>query len=132
MAKENYKDYSKFTINGIFTGGKGQTVYKVVKLYIKQNQNITFNQLSAVFSDSKIKRGKTIIIRKWEDEIVKKGLIGKTRRFFSTPIVLNNGQKVAVSNQWGLDKRHNGLLDNWTSFCELATDLGFKIKKISE
>ncbi len=118
------RDYTQYKVNGVFAGGKGKTVYKVVKLYVDSHPDLSFVNLQIVFSDSKIKAGTKQIIRKWEE-------VKDWRRFSKQPLVLHDGQKVAISNQWGVNKNQGGKGANWAYFLDLARDLGIEVEPIS-
>lgn len=87
------KDFTKYTMNGVNTGNKRNTVYAAVKLYVESNPHISFSELQQLFLNHKIKT-----VSKWED-------VNDRTRFNPTPVtLLSSGEKVAVSNQWSLAK----------------------------
>lgn len=121
--RQSGKDFTEYKVNGVYAGGKGKTVYSVVELYVKNHPGISFGELNLVFADSKIKEGTKQIIRKWED-------VKDWRRFDKKPLILQGGQEVAISNQWGVNKNQGGKGANWQYFLDLAEEIDINVEPI--
>lgn len=119
------KDYTKYNVNGVYAGGKGKTVYTVVKEYVDKHPEISFKELNLVFADSKIKVGVKKIIRKIEDVNLE-----HRWRFENKTLILQDGQEVAISNQWGVNRNQGGKGANWQYFLDLAEEIGIKVEAI--
>ena len=91
------KDNTQYSVNGTITGGKGPTVFAVVEFYVKSHPGISFNELQTAFPDYLAKPGFGKMVRRIED-VNQNEWNGS--RFKKQPIVLSNGQKVVVTNQW--------------------------------
>jgi uncharacterized protein (UPF0305 family) len=108
----NSRDYSLYFFNDeIFN--KRQLVLAVFKNHVRQNPNITLNELQNIF-DKKI-NGQYNIVDSYD--IAKKKY--PERYFFNDKIVLD--QDIVVCNQWGKD--------NITKFISKAKELGYNIIK---
>lgn len=114
------KNNAQFTVNGVFVGGKCPTVRYVIETYVKNNPGITFEQLQKAFPDEAAKPGFGKVVRRFED--VKENEWGG-HRFSRHPIILSDGQKVAVSTQWEPQ--------NIKNFTKFAASLGFDISSDS-
>ncbi|WP_296012121.1 hypothetical protein [uncultured Treponema sp.] len=114
------KNNAQFTVNGIPTGGKCPTVRYVIESYVKNNPDINFAQLQNAFPDAAAKPGFGKVVRRLED--VKENEWGG-HRFSKHPIILSDGQQVAVSTQWEPQ--------NIKNFIRAATELGFDISSDS-
>ena len=110
------KNNAQFTVNGVPTGGKCPTVRYVIESYVKNNPGITFEQLQEAFPDEAARPGFGKVVRRLED--VKDNEWGG-HRFNKHPIILSDGQQVAVSTQWEPQ--------NIKNFIRAATVLGFDI-----
>lgn len=116
----NGKNNAQFTINGVPVGGKCPAVRYVIETYVKNNPGITFEQLKKAFPDEAAKPGFGKVVRRFED--VKENEWGR-HRFNKHPIVLFDGQRVAVSTQWEPQ--------NIKNFIKFAAVLGFDISSDS-
>lgn len=110
------KNFTQFRVNGKITGGKCPTVYYVIENYVDNNPGTTFDQLQEAFPDAAAKPEYRKLVRRFED-VEEKEWNG--HRFNKTPIVLSDGQKVAVSTQWAVN--------NMKNFIRYATALDFEI-----
>ena len=109
------KNNAHFSVNGVPIGGKCQTVRYVIETYVKNNPEITFEQLKRVFPDEAAKPGFGKLVRRFED--VKENEWGG-HRFNKHPIILSDGQQVAVSTQW--------TPKNMENFIKFSIVLGFE------
>lgn len=116
----NRKNNAQFTVNGVPVGGKCPAVRYVIETYVKNNPGITFEQLKKAFPDEAAKPGFGKVVRRFED--VKENEWGG-HRFNRHPIVLFDGQRVAVSTQWEPQ--------NIKNFIKFAAVLGFDISSDS-
>lgn len=107
------RDYSKYCFNGMIAG-KAPTVYEVVKYYVLHNSGLTYRDLISAFPDYLCPNG---VIKKIED--IYSGDLGV--RYNKTPIMLDDGTEVAVSNQWTKYTFEN-------NFIEAAEKLGLEIE----
>ena len=114
------KDATQFSVNGIPTGGKGPTVYAVVKGYIESHENITFAELQAAFPDYLARPGFGKMIRRVEDVSPNEW---SGSRFNKHPLLLSEGSRITVSTQWKPD--------NMRSFIEGAKRLGIEVTPLS-
>lgn len=120
-SKGSKKDYAKYLLNGhpvSSTGGKGPLVRDVIRLYVKQNPSVTFKKLKDIFPDeiTKLKWG---VIDTY-DNAVKINAKEPIDRFNEKDTInLNNGERIAVCNQWKPK--------NIAIFINRAKELGFDI-----
>lgn len=114
------KDNTQYSVNGTLTGGKGPTVFAVVELYVKSHPGISFNELQTAFPDYFAKPGFGKMIRRIED-VNQNEWSGN--RFKKQPILLSNGEKIVVTNQWKPS--------NMNSFINGVQKLGIDIKPVS-
>lgn len=98
------KDYSKY----IFEGneyGKGRLVLAVVKKYVSEHPNISYNELANIFKPElrKAKNGKGVIALQNEVSDKDKGIGANSHRryFVNDEIPLTDGSIVLVSTEWG-------------------------------
>ena len=114
------KDSTQYMVNGTPIGGKGPTVFAAVDYYVKSNPGITFGELQQAFPDYLAKPGFGKMIRRVED-------VGPSEwsgnRFKKQPILLEDGQRIVVTNQWKPD--------NMQSFIRGAQKLGIDIQPLS-
>jgi len=98
------KDYSKY----IFEGneyGKGRLVLAVVKKYVSEHPNISYNELANIFKPElrKTKNGRGVIAL--QDKISDKdkgiGANSHKRYFVNDEIMLKDGSIVLVTTEWG-------------------------------
>ena len=113
------KDATQFMLNGTPTGGKGPTVYASVKAYVESHTGISFAELQAAFPDYLAKPGFGKMIRRVED-VPPNEWTGN--RFKRQPILLSDGTRIVVTNQWKPDNMH--------TFIEGVKKLGIEIKAI--
>ena len=98
------KDYSKY----IFEGneyGKGRLVLAVVKKYVSEHPNISYNELANIFKPElhKAKNGRGVIALQNEVSDKDKGIGANSHRryFVNDEIVLKDGSIVLVTTEWG-------------------------------
>ncbi|GHV20970.1 hypothetical protein FACS189494_05670 [Spirochaetia bacterium] len=109
------KDTTQYVFNGK-AYGKGRLVLAVVKEYFKNNPSCTLKDLQDVF----LKYSSYYVVDTYSfAENVYKTTKYK-RYFMDSPIVLNDGEKVAVCREWG-----RGNIDR---FIKNAKKLGFQIE----
>ena len=110
------RDYSKYAFDGN-TYSKNQLVLAVVKKYVSENSSINYDDLTSVFPKSL--QGSKGVIKKCDD------LAGdeKEKRFFDEEIILDDGTRCVVCNQWGVP--------NIGRFIDKAKELGYSIEKIT-
>ena len=99
------KNYSKY----IFEGneyGKGRLVLAVVKKYVSEHPNISYNELANIFKPElrKAKNGKGVIALQNEVSDKDKGIGANSHRryFVNDEIMLTDGSIVLVSTEWGI------------------------------
>jgi len=120
-SKNNGKDNTKYLLNGQSVGdnnGKGALVRAVVRMYVEQNPNITFEELISIFPDE-LNKTKFGVINTYENAIRINANESSPRYSINKPIGLNNGEKIAVCTQWKPS--------NITKFIDRAKELGFDI-----
>lgn len=115
------KDSTQYTMNGASTGGKGPTVYAAVKYYFEAHPNISFGELQAAFPDNLAKPGFGKMIRRWEDVTPEQW---SHSRFNKHPLVLSDGTRAVVTNQWKPD--------NIQTFIDGVKRLGIEIVPIGK
>ena len=117
---EKGKDYSKYTL-GTKAYSKSRFVLEVVRQSVQKNPEITFEKLKEMFPDS-VQGSSLGVVCKYAE------LPEKSKRYvFSKAediIVLNNGEEVAVCNQWAAGK-------NFDRFLKRIDELGIKYNKCS-
>lgn len=114
---KNKRDKTKYIFEGR-TLLKNHLVHEVVKKYVKDHPNITFDQLQQVFYDKL--QGSFGVVR-IKDAIEPKNFV----RYFmkdEETLYLTDGTKVVVSNQWGKT--------NIIPFIVYATSLGYEINEL--
>lgn len=107
------KDTTRFSFNGSQFYPKKRFVLAVVKQYIKEHPNVTYNELERVFPSSIISRRRGVIrplsvVQEW----MKNNSDLSSRYFLESDelITLNDGLQYTVYNQWGL-KQFNKFLE---------------------
>jgi hypothetical protein len=116
FSRKKNKDYTKYKFNNK-EYGKNRLVLAVVTDYIAQNNNYSREQLLKIFP--KDIQGSYGVI---EEFAKAKEIYDRTnikRHFVDNPITLQNGEKIAVCNEWGKD--------NIGNFIKKAKELGYKI-----
>ena len=116
---DEIKYITQYSVSDVLTGGKGATVFAVVELYVKSHPGISFTELQSAFPDFLVMPGFGKLIRKIED-VSKNEWNGC--RFKKQPVVLSDGQKVVVTNQWKPSNMNN--------FIKGAQKLGIDVKPI--
>lgn len=116
-AEPKTRDKTKYIIDGR-TCLKNRLVLEVVKKYVAEHPGITFDELRDVFYDKL--QGSFGVVRMKSDIEQQKQI----RYFYKDEdtITLDDGTKVAVSNQWGKD--------NIKAFVILAKSFGYEIQEI--
>ena len=84
------RDYSKYSVNGVGSYGKGRMVEAVVNKYVELNPQTTVAKLKEVFPERL--QGSNFIKDSTED-------IKDMKRYYES--VLPGGAKFYISNQWG-------------------------------
>lgn len=113
-------DYTKYEFDGNVLG-KGKLALAIVKKYIEQNPKVSFAQLEKDFP--KNIQGNHGVVATLVDAQAMYNSYGYKRHFISTDqVILVDGIKVAVCNQWGV-----GNIDR---LIKKASDLGYQIRKI--
>ena len=117
------KDTTKYIFNG-YQYGKGRLVLAVVTEYVKQNPDITFNELKKVFPDQ-LQGANIGVFAEIEDA---KRRTNKIKRYYfgdrpgSVESVQIADCTIVVSNQWGIG--------NIGRFLQVAEKLGFEINPV--
>lgn len=120
------KDYTKYTLdNGTKKYSKNRLVLAVVTEYVKQNPQLTLQELQNIFPKSLLGNDELIVELSIALEKVAESE-GKYKRHFinDDEILLDaNHVKMAVNSQWG----------KWNidRFIDKARELGFKIEQLS-
>ncbi|MBP3771141.1 MAG: hypothetical protein J6I53_00450 [Treponema sp.] len=117
------KDCSKYLFKGKLYG-KGRLVEAVVTDYILAHKNITYSELTQIFSAdiqqvTKLKVASFDVVRE-TSEISE----NQSRHYFSDEIQLADTKKIRINRGW--DK------DNIVPFIKKTEELGYKIKKIED
>ncbi|MBP5666459.1 MAG: hypothetical protein J6X87_09300 [Clostridia bacterium] len=117
--KKQGRDKTKYLFDGRVCL-KNKLVLEVVRRYVDEHSEITFNELRSVFYDKL--QGAFGVVR------VKSNIEPKNqvRYFYKVPdtIELDDGTEVVVSNQWGLNSIN--------AFIALTKSLGYIIKEIND
>lgn len=117
------RDYTKYFVNQSNPLTKNRLVLEVIKSYLKANPELTFDELSSIFSwkiQGNQKLG--IVILYDHARLIMEN--DRPRHFLDDNdlLRLKCGQVVSVCNQWGKD--------NIEGFLKIARDLGFEIQEI--
>jgi hypothetical protein len=117
------KDYTKYIFNGA-QYGKGKIVLAIVRQFLYENGNTTYEKLKSVFPDHL--QGSLGVFTKTvnANEIFSK--TGKARYYLDENSILHTGDNIAISicSQWGA-----GI--NIERFISKAKSIGYDIKEIS-
>jgi hypothetical protein len=113
------KDKKQYSFNGR-TYGKGRLVLAVVEEYIKNHNNCTLAELQKVFPKELQKSYLVVDTLKNAKKIIQESHRHQGRHFVKNPIVLNNGEEVVVTTEWGIG--------NIDKFIVKARELGFHIE----
>jgi hypothetical protein len=116
-AEPKTRDKTKYIIDGR-TCLKNRLVLEVVKKYVSEHSEITFDMLRDVFYDKL--QGSFGVVRMKSDIEQQKQI----RYFYKDEdtITLDDGTEVVVSNQWGKD--------NIKAFVILAKSFGYEIQEV--
>lgn len=116
-AEPKTRDKTKYIIDGR-TCLKNRLVLEVVKKYVSEHSEITFDMLRNVFYDKL--QGSFGVVRMKSDIEQQKQI----RYFYkdADTITLDDGAEVVVSNQWGKD--------NIKAFVVLAKSFGYEIQEV--
>ncbi len=114
------KDFSKYKFLNHQELGKSSLVLKVVQYVLSNKSCEDFSEALRLFPDAL--QNKNVIKRLKEAENNLQNT-GYKRYFFDDPIVLSNGEKIVVSNQWGVAN-----IDKFISHC--VHKLNIEIKKL--
>ena len=116
------KDFTKFSFNN-FSYGKGRLVLAVVKEYVTNNPDVSFDELLTVFPAHL--QGSQGVLSKHELALSIYDRTGYKRHFLkSEDLIELSGGTVAVSREWG-----KGNIDN---FIRKAQSFGFTISPIKD
>jgi len=116
--KKKPKDKTKYLLNGKPVGGKGELVRAVIRLYIEQNPNTTFKELTNAFPHE-LNQTQFGMFNTYDKAIKINTSEASPRYSINEPIDLINDVKIAVCTQW-----HTG---NIAKFIRRAEELGFDI-----
>jgi uncharacterized tellurite resistance protein B-like protein len=98
------KDFTKYSVEGIENGlGKARLVQKIVGDFVDKNQ-LSHDDLKEVWFDD-LQGGKGVF--KKLSEIDDKN---ERNYYVDAPVVLTDGSKIAICNQWGKDNLSNFIL----------------------
>lgn len=116
------KDYTRYRFNGK-NYSKAQLVYSVVKQYVLDNQNITYEKLLSVFPPD-LQGFSLSVFEKWEDAVEK--YMDKQPRYYISPEMKINlsDYAIAVCNQWGIK--------NIFKFIGKAKELGYEVVPVGK
>lgn len=119
------RDKSRYSLDGE-TFLKNRFVWAVVKKYIGEHPEVTYDDLRTVFKDKM--QGSLGVVNKIEKIDMKNRVryfgFGKKEPFNKNEdiFVLKNGEEIAVCNQWGKENIQN--------IVKLANSLGYQVAKI--
>ncbi len=120
------KDLTKYRY-GKGTYGKGQLVLAVVKQYVATHPSINYSSLKTIFPDRLGGKSSTSHVFTTHEEALKIYFHNpqkpRKRHFIdSTQLIkLNDGETIAVSNQWGGGK--NGNIQGFIEYCRSVLNL---------
>lgn len=117
-AKTDGRDKTRYSLDGV-TYLKNRFVWAVVNKYIQEHQNITYDELIAVFGDKN--QGSFGVVRRVDSEIVEKNPIRYFCKRDDDLLAIADG-KVAVCNQWSKSTVIN--------IFNMAVQLGYSVEKI--
>ena len=116
--KTDGRDKTRYSLDGV-TYLKNRFVWAVVNKYIQEHQNITYDELIAVFGDKN--QGSFGVVRRVDSEIVEKNPIRYFCKKDDDLLAIADG-KVAVCNQWSKSTVIN--------IFNIAVQLGYSVEKI--
>ncbi|MCL2791889.1 MAG: GIY-YIG nuclease family protein [Spirochaetaceae bacterium] len=114
---KNIKDHTQYKFKDTYFG-KGRLVLAVIDDFVKNNAQYSYNELEKIFN--KEIQGSVGVIGKYEVVLEKYKNIKHKRHFLNDAVMLNNGEKIVVSTEWGTG--------NINKFIEKAKELGFIIE----
>lgn len=114
------KDYTEYRLEGMIYK-KSPLVLAVLKAYVRDNPDITWTKLKAVFPDY-IQGSCGVVVT--PDEGRRKRTDPEKRYHTKNPIILKDNTVVWVCTQWGADRYGN---NNIGRFIKKATELGYTI-----
>lgn len=112
MAKpKKPKDYTRYSFNGQENLTKKDLAGAVCKKYYEDNPGITFEAFEKLFPK----------------KVILEDMVKDESRVYPERYDLNDGRRVAISNQWGKKK---GDKDPWNLFLTSARELGYTINEM--
>ena len=110
------KDYTKYSLNGVGSYGKGRLALEVIRVYVGSN-HVNYNELVELLPNRLIKTVDEV--NRWKSQTS-----DTHKRWFEKDILISNdGVKFVVSSQHGKG--------NIGKIFELADKLGYEIKAVS-
>lgn len=111
----NGKDYTKYSLNGVGSYGKGRLALEVIRVYVGSN-HVNYNELVELLPNRLIKTVDEV--NRWKSQTS-----DTHKRWFEKDILISNdGVKFVVSSQHGKG--------NIGKIFELADKLGYEIKEL--
>lgn len=108
------KDYTKYSLNGVGSYGKGRLALEVIRVYVGSN-HVNYNELVELLPNRLIKTVDEV--NRWKSQTS-----DTHKRWFEKDILISNdGVKFVVSSQHGKGKYR-------IEFLSLADKLGYEIK----
>jgi hypothetical protein len=123
QSKRGERDNTKYLLNGLPVGdnnGKCALARAVIKLYVNQNQNITFRELKNIFPDE-LNQTRFGVFTTYNNAVRINDSEPSPRYSINKPVDLKNGERIAVCTQWNPS--------NIAKFIEVAKKLDFDIVK---
>ena len=117
-AKTDGRDKTRYSLDGV-TYLKNRFVWAVVNKYIQEHQNITYDELIAVFGDKN--QGSFGVVREKNSKIVTDNPIRYFCKKTDDILTVADGE-VVVSNQWSKTTVIN--------IFNIAVQLGYSVEKI--
>ena len=109
------KDYTKYSLNGVGSYGKGRLALEVIRVYVGSN-HVNYNELVELLPNRLIKTVDEV--NRWKSQTS-----DTHKRWFEKDILISNdGVKLVVSSQHGKG--------NIGKIFELADKLGYEIKEL--
>lgn len=109
------KDYTKYSLNGVGSYGKGRLALEVIRVYVGSN-HVNYNELVELLPNRLIKTVDEV--NRWKSQTS-----DTHKRWFEKDILISNdGVKFVVSSQHGKE--------NIGKIFELADKLGYEIKEL--
>ena len=119
----NKRDNTKYNFNGLTNLTKGKVVLAVVKKYIQDNPETTYNQAKDIFTD-KINTGFILTLEEEKERIDK-----RKRHFMKDDerITLKDNRVIVVRQGWSLGKGNKQ--DTFDRFLNLCKKLNYNISE---